>query len=229
MRAFRPDADGVAVHAEGHDATALERIDDAGLFEGEIVGATLPLRYELEVSYADATYTLRDPYAFMPTLGELDLHLAGRAATRSSTRSSARTSAARRRGRHRVRGLGAERALRERRRRLQRWDGRLHPMRSLGSSGIWELFVPDVGEGAALQVRDPHRGRRPAAQGRPVRVRDRAAAEDRVGGPQPEHVWADDAWMERAPAARAARARRSRSTRCTSARGGCDPRRATAR
>ena len=28
------------------------------------------------------------------------------------------------------------------------WDGRLHPMRSLGSSGIWELFVPGVGEGA---------------------------------------------------------------------------------
>jgi 1,4-alpha-glucan branching enzyme len=28
------------------------------------------------------------------------------------------------------------------------WDGRLHPMRSLGSSGVWELFVPDVGDGA---------------------------------------------------------------------------------
>ena len=27
------------------------------------------------------------------------------------------------------------------------WDGREHPMRQLGSSGIWELFVPDVGSG----------------------------------------------------------------------------------
>ena len=27
------------------------------------------------------------------------------------------------------------------------WDGRLHAMRSLGSSGIWELFLPDVGAG----------------------------------------------------------------------------------
>ena len=27
------------------------------------------------------------------------------------------------------------------------WDGREHPMRQLGSSGIWELFVPDVGTG----------------------------------------------------------------------------------
>ncbi len=28
------------------------------------------------------------------------------------------------------------------------WDGRLHPMRSLGSGGIWELFLPGVGPGA---------------------------------------------------------------------------------
>ena len=28
------------------------------------------------------------------------------------------------------------------------WDGRLHPMRSLGATGIWELFLPDVGAGA---------------------------------------------------------------------------------
>ena len=28
------------------------------------------------------------------------------------------------------------------------WDGRSHPMRTLGSSGVWELFVPDIGAGA---------------------------------------------------------------------------------
>src|SRR5258708_13926253 len=28
------------------------------------------------------------------------------------------------------------------------WDGRLHPMRSLGSSGIWELFFPHGRAGA---------------------------------------------------------------------------------
>jgi 1,4-alpha-glucan branching enzyme len=27
------------------------------------------------------------------------------------------------------------------------WDGRAYPMRSLGSSGVWELFVPGVGDG----------------------------------------------------------------------------------
>ena len=39
--------------------------------------AASPLRYELEVAYPDGnTFTLRDPYAFTPTLGELDVHLA---------------------------------------------------------------------------------------------------------------------------------------------------------
>ena len=28
------------------------------------------------------------------------------------------------------------------------WDAKAHPMKSTGSSGIWELFVPDIGEGA---------------------------------------------------------------------------------
>ena len=43
------------------------------------------------------------------------------------------------------------------------------PMRSLGSGGIWELFLPDVGSRRALQVRDPHRRRR-ADCSRPTRT-----------------------------------------------------------
>ena len=39
------------------------------------------------------------------------------------------------------------------------WDGRVYPMRVLGSSGIWEIFLPGVARGRALQVRDPHRRR----------------------------------------------------------------------
>ena len=77
IRAFRPDADGIVAHVDGIDDVALERVDDAGLFEGELAGGQLPLRYVLEVRYADSSYTLRDPYAFMPSLGELDMHLLG--------------------------------------------------------------------------------------------------------------------------------------------------------
>jgi 1,4-alpha-glucan branching enzyme len=36
------------------------------------------------------------------------------------------------------------------------WDGRVHPMRSLGASGVWEIFIPGVGEGALykFEIRD---------------------------------------------------------------------------
>ena len=50
----------------------------AGVFEGHVPKASVPLRYRLEVAYPGGArrYELDDPYAFLPTLGELDLHLA---------------------------------------------------------------------------------------------------------------------------------------------------------
>ena len=38
------------------------------------------------------------------------------------------------------------------------WDGRFHPMRLLGASGVWEIFIPGVGEGAhyKFEIRDAH-------------------------------------------------------------------------
>ena len=57
---------------EGGEPVELTQRHPAGLFEGEVAGASLPLRYELEVQYGPGeSYTLRDPYAFSPTLGEI--------------------------------------------------------------------------------------------------------------------------------------------------------------
>jgi 1,4-alpha-glucan branching enzyme len=149
IRALRPDAERVTVHAGDH-AVDLAPADEDGLFEGQIEGASLPLDYELEVAYPDGnTFTLKDPYAFAPTISDMDLHLAGE-------------------GRHEelYRRLGAQ--VREIDGvtgvsfavwapaatavsvvgDFNSWDGRLHPMRAMGASGIWELFVPDVPPGA---------------------------------------------------------------------------------
>ena len=139
VRTFRPDAESVRVLPMGIE---LERLRGDGVFEGTIEGAELPLDYELEVRYpAGDSYVLRDPYAFLPTLGELDVHLAGE-------------------GRHEelyarlgahprvvddVAGVsfavwapnaGSVSVVGD----FNSWDGRLNPMRSLGASGIWELF-----------------------------------------------------------------------------------------
>jgi 1,4-alpha-glucan branching enzyme len=127
----------------------LERLDDNGVFEGTIERAELPLDYELEVSYpAGDSYVLRDPYAFLPTIGELDVHLASLGRHEELYA---------RLGAHRRVVAGAEgvafavwapnaasvSVVGD----FNAWDGRLHPMRSLGASGIWELFMPDVPPG----------------------------------------------------------------------------------
>src|SRR5207245_4324792 len=41
---------------------------------------------------------------------------------------------------------------------FNRWDGRVHPMRARGSSGIWEIFLPELDEGAIYkyEIVGPH-------------------------------------------------------------------------
>ncbi|MHB8657370.1 MAG: 1,4-alpha-glucan branching protein GlgB [Solirubrobacteraceae bacterium] len=151
IRAFRPAA--AAITAQPVDATRpsveLTQIHLAGVFEGVIPGAELPLRYRLEVDYGGgATFNIEDPYSFTPTLRELDLHLIGEGRheeiydrlgahvrTHQDVVGTAFTVWAP--AAKAVSVVGD----------FNSWDGRLHPMRSLGSSGVWELFLPDVGPG----------------------------------------------------------------------------------
>jgi 1,4-alpha-glucan branching enzyme len=78
VRAYRPAARAVSAHLRDGFTVELEQIHPGGVFEGVIEGAELPLRYRLEVQYEGAnSFTIDDPYAFGPTIGELDLHLIG--------------------------------------------------------------------------------------------------------------------------------------------------------
>ena len=146
VRTLRPEAQAVRIQPAGIEA---ELTHPEGLWEALLPKAQLPLDYELEVEYPDGqTYTVRDPYSFLPTLGELDLHLAMEGRHEHIYE---------RLGAH-VRELdgvvGTAFAVWAPNARsvavvgdFNSWDGRLHPMRSLGASGIWELFVPSVDEG----------------------------------------------------------------------------------
>jgi 1,4-alpha-glucan branching enzyme len=155
VRAYRPGAAGVTVKLAGERAQPLElaEIHPGGVFEGLIEGAEMPLRYQLEVDYGrGGTFTIHDPYAFAPTLGELDLHLMGEGRHEELyDRLGAHV-----RTHEEVRGTAfavwapAARAVSVVG-DFNSWDGRLHAMRSLGSGGIWELFLPDVGSGACYK------------------------------------------------------------------------------
>ncbi|MGW2743963.1 1,4-alpha-glucan branching protein GlgB [Streptomyces sp. NPDC001450] len=146
FRALRPNARKVSVVVDGmHSALPSE---GGGLFAAVLPYDEIP-SYTLHVAYDDGEQEVEDPYRFLPALGELDLHLI-------------------REGRHEQlwRALGAEpmthqgvagtrftvwapnaqgvRVAGD----FTYWDGTQYPMRSLGASGVWELFLPGIGEGA---------------------------------------------------------------------------------
>jgi 1,4-alpha-glucan branching enzyme len=158
IRAWRPAAKSVVAHLEtrapdGETEVGLEQIESTGLFEALLSGARMPLAYDLEVSYPDGgQFRLRDPYAYPPTLGELDLHLAAEGRHEDlASRLGAHVEA--------IDGVtGVRFAVWAPNARavsvigsFNSWDGRLHPMRSLGASGIWELFLPDCPEGSTYK------------------------------------------------------------------------------
>ena len=146
IRAWRPDATGV-VALIGDDRVTLTKIHPAGLFEVVLPRSDIPA-YRLEVAYGDRSFTIDDPYRFWPTIGEIDEHLVGEAtherlweklgAHERTLDGVAGTSFA-----VWAPNARAVRVVGE----FNGWDGRLHPMRLLGASGVWELFVPGVAAG----------------------------------------------------------------------------------
>jgi 1,4-alpha-glucan branching enzyme len=147
VRAWRPNAQTVVCLVDNQVAARLEQIHPAGLFEGVLDEA--PERYELEVTYADGAFTIKDPFSFPPILGDLDLHLIGEgkhhrlhdvlgAHPRTVGTVDGVSFAVWAPNARAIRIVGD----------FNSWDGRLHPMRSMGSSGVWEIFIPDVEHGA---------------------------------------------------------------------------------
>ena len=145
LRAMHPDA--VRAEALLADGTRVELDRLAGgLFGAFIAGATLPIRYRLRFHFAGgATWERGDPYRFFPTVGEMDLHLFNEGTHRELWNML---------GAH-PREIDGERGVsfavwapNARSAAVvgqhEQWDGRLLPMRRLGSSGVFELFVPDV-------------------------------------------------------------------------------------
>jgi 1,4-alpha-glucan branching enzyme len=153
VRALRPAASAVTALLEDGSRIELEQIHPGGVFEGLIEGASMPVRYRLEIDYGTAgTYTIDDPYSFLPTLGELDLYLVGEGRHEELYE---------RLGAHprEMQGVhGTAFAVWAPSARavsivgdFNSWDGRLHAMRTLGASGVWELFLPGVEPGACYK------------------------------------------------------------------------------
>jgi 1,4-alpha-glucan branching enzyme len=79
------------------------------------------------------------------------------------------------------------------------WDGRVHTMRSLGSSGVWEMFIPGLPPGSLykFEIRNRHSGEvlvKADPYAREFELRPNTAA--RITAPA-GHVWRDGAWLEK--------------------------------
>ena len=151
---------GIVVRVMHHAASGAEAVIagrahplgplGGGLFAAFIPGAALPLRYRLRFRFPDGNVWERDDaYRFPPTLGDRDLHLFNEGTHRRLWEKL---------GAHPVTVDGvAGVAFAVWAPTAQRvsvigdfsqWDGRVYPMRSLGASGVWELFIPELAPGA---------------------------------------------------------------------------------
>jgi 1,4-alpha-glucan branching enzyme len=148
IRAFVPGALGMSVLL-GDERLPMRRVHPSGLFEAGVPAAPAGLRYELEVTDADGgVFRTLDPYAFPPLLQEYDLHLIGEGTHYLKYE---------RLGAH-VREVNGVRGVHfavwaPNAQRVSvvgnfnNWDGRRHPLRVRGGSGVWELFIPGMAEG----------------------------------------------------------------------------------
>jgi 1,4-alpha-glucan branching enzyme len=197
VRTLRPWATSVTV-VSGDERFELSH-EHEGIFTGTLPGQVIP-DYRLEVTYPTGTVQADDPYRFWPTLGEIDLHLLNEGRhedlwrilgshVRSYDTASGRVAgtsfavwAPRAQG---VRVVGD----------FNNWDGRAFPMRAMGSSGVWELFVPRVGDGTRYKYAVLGRDGRWRLKADPVAFATEVPPDTASLVFTPRHEWGDEEWM----------------------------------
>ncbi len=179
---------------------ALTLIHEAGLFRWEGPEGRLPPHPT--VRWEDAHGHERqavDPYTFLPVIPDFDLYLFGE----GKHHHAYRFLGANPRVIDGVEGIlfavwapNAERVsvVGD----FNGWDGRRHPMRVRGGSGVWELFLPGVRPGALykFEIRSRVTGNvevRTDPYGKFFELRPATAA---IVTGEPAHAWGDQEWME---------------------------------
>ncbi|MEU2656457.1 1,4-alpha-glucan branching protein GlgB [Streptomyces sp. NPDC007325] len=201
LRALLPLADAVTAVTPAGDPLAELRPAGGGLFTGLLAGLDAVPDYRLLVRYGTEEHLADDPYRFPPVPGELDLHLIAEGRhERLWTVLGATVREHRPAAGPPVTGTAfavwapnarAVRLVGD----LNHWNGAGHPMRSLGATGVWELFVPGVGTGCRYKYEILRQDGTWAQQADPLA----ASAESAPGTASVVHAsthrWTDAAWM----------------------------------
>jgi len=199
VRVFLPWASEVRVVRDGcapHDA---QRVHLGGLFVADFPDEPGYFPYRLEVTETrGGARTMDDPYRFPPFLDE------GRAVAflKGEERRVHEVLGARVMTLEGVDGTGfAVWAPNARAVNLMgtmnRWEGRCHPMRPRGATGIWELFVPGVGKDAAYKYEVVTSSGRKVDKADPCgRAMELRPATASVVWAPSGYSWGDSAWRE---------------------------------
>ncbi len=148
FRTFKPLAKTVKIELANEEFVELAHVDN-GLWQGLLAAKKVP-DYRVIASYPDGNeWRVDEPYRYLPTLGELDLHLiregrheelwnvlGSHVKTFKGTlgSSTGTTFAVWAPNASAVRVVGS----------FNDWNGVAHSMRVMGSSGVWEIFIPGV-------------------------------------------------------------------------------------
>ena len=202
VRVFQPYANEITLMT-ALGSEPMQRVHPDGLFEWH--GSDLPPHpYQLRITenspgMANSVERLMlDPYAFAPQISSFDLHLFNEGNLHQGYRVLGSHS-------KKVDGISgirfsvwapnAERVsvVGE----FNRWDGRIHPMAVHGSSGVWELFIPNIALGALYKFEIYSRSGKLMVKTDPYanafELRPGTAA---LAGVGITHSWQDAPWME---------------------------------
>lgn len=194
---FNPDAESVAI---GDEQFPMDRIEGTDLFECTLDKDRIPARYSVHwVTKSGMRRSALDPYCFPPQIQEFDLHLFGEgrhwhiyrllgAHPLSVDDCDGVLFAVWAPDAERVSVVGD----------FNRWDGRFHPMRVRGASGVWELFIPGLLPGTLykFEIRNRRSGvisLKSDPYGQLFEMRPKTASVVRAPA---GYAWQDKAWME---------------------------------
>ncbi|MES0370848.1 MAG: 1,4-alpha-glucan branching protein GlgB [Mariprofundaceae bacterium] len=202
VRALKPRAEKMWLLEEGQKAKVMPRIEGTDIFEVNLPKGSFDTAYRFRIENPEGhTWEEEDVYRFSPILGELDLHLIAE----GNHFEKYKLLGAHIREVDGVWGVGfavwapaAERVSVVG--NFNHWDGREHQMRTRGSSGIWEVFVPSLSEGEVykFEIRakngDIFEKVDPYAQQMELRPKTACI----IHNPE-EYNWNDSDWMSNRP------------------------------
>jgi 1,4-alpha-glucan branching enzyme len=207
VRGIHPNDGGWVVRTFQPGAGGIDLISDRGFtipmedWGGGVFGAFLNehSRYVFRIAWPGSVQETEDAYAFGPVLGQLDLHLIAEGAhwnlagvlgaipTKHEDVSGVSFAVWAPNAR-RVSVVGD----------FNSWDGRRHPMRRRQEAGLWELFIPRLGEGEKYkyEIVGPDGVTLPLKADPIARAAERPPATASVVAPRPDFDWTDKAWMQ---------------------------------